>query len=145
MRRLLLSQALPLLFVTIIRHTSYLYQPSQFEKPPDSLPEHDSSTSSGPSPQRESQPGWSIKEHPLESVNGRFLVLTSRQSKFGGEIYRLLFTNSPYLVVDVWVYDLEPGGQPDIRSFIQYEMDAHAHQSLVNFCRAYIDDPIFSK
>ena len=41
--------------------------------------------------------------------------------------------------------DLGPGGQPDIRSFIQYEMDAHAHQSLVNFCRVYIDDPIFSK
>ena len=40
---------------------------------------------------------------------------------------------------------LDPDGQPDIRSFIQYEMDAHAHQSLVNFCRVYIDDPIFSK
>ena len=96
-------------------------------------------------PQSESPPGWSIKEHPLESVNGRFLVLRSIESEYGGDIYRLLFTNSPYLVVDVWVYDLDPDGQPDIRSFIQYEMDAHAHQSLVNFCRVYIDDPIFSK
>ena len=96
-------------------------------------------------PQRGSQPGWSIKEHPIKNVNGRFLVLTSSQSKFGGEIYRLLFTNSPYLVVDVWVYELELDGQADIRSFIQYEMDTHAHQSLVNFCKAYIDNPIFSK
>ena len=96
-------------------------------------------------PQKESRPGWSIKEHPIENVNGRFLILRSIESEYGGEIYRLLFTNSPYLVVDVWVYDLEPDSQPDIRSFIQYEMDAHAHLSLVNFSRAYIDDPIFSK
>ena len=96
-------------------------------------------------PESESPPGWSIKEHPLESVNGRFLVLRSIESEYGGDIYRLLFTNSPYLVVDVWVYGLDPDGQPDIRSFIQYEMDAEAHQSLVNYCSPYLNNFAFTK
>jgi hypothetical protein len=73
------------------------------------------------------------------------LILKRGDPEYGGEMYRLLFAKTPYLVVDVWVYYLEPDRQPNIRSFIQYEMDDEAHRSLVSFCSHYPDDLVFAK
>ena len=93
------------------------------------------------------KPRHSIRAQPKEHVNGRFLVLRvdpfehqTQGTKFGGNIFVILFDKAPHLMAHIWVYPLG-GNLPVVRSFYIDKASEEDRRTLAQQFASLLNDP----
>jgi len=93
------------------------------------------------------KPRHSIRAQPKEHVNGRFLVLRvdpfehqTQGTKFGGNIFVILFDKAPHLMAHIWVYPLG-GDLPVVRSFFKDKASEEDRRTLAQQFASLLNDP----
>ena len=83
-------------------------------------------------------PGQSIRELPREYVEGRFMLLSHELVDRGGEVWGIMFDQSPYLVAHVWMYPLDD--VPVIRSFYTFMIPELERQEIAQTHASVLKD-----
>ena len=86
----------------------------------------------------------SIQEHPRGHVDQRFGVIMVEPFAFGGLMFTILFSESPHLAINVWVYP-ENGVSPDVRSFQVTDLTAEQRVEIADKFRDYLTDDRFTR
>ncbi len=89
-------------------------------------------------------PGRSIKEQPREHLSGRFALLKVQDSDSGGEVFTIMFADSPHLAFDVLVQNTLDG-LPVVRGFKPREWNHQETAKRAFFLGNYLNDLAFTR
>tara|TARA_B100001123_G_C14713349_1_gene790083 strand:- start:223 stop:459 length:237 start_codon:yes stop_codon:yes gene_type:complete len=76
--------------------------------------------------------------------SGRFALLKVKKSDSGGEVFTIMFADSPYLAFDVGVQNTLDG-LPTVRSFKPSEWNHQQTADRAIFWGIYLNDPAFTR